>query len=51
MILAEAEEHILSGFLRVLGNRALVEISLSIRVHPRLWVDSGLCKPLFNPFL
>lgn len=36
MILAEAEEHILSSFLRVLGNRALAEISLSVRVHPRV---------------
>lgn len=51
MILCEAEEYILSGFLRALGNRALIKISLSISVHAALCVDSGLCKPLLRAFL
>lgn len=50
MIQSEAEGCILSGFLRVQGNR--VKMSVSIRhIHSWPWVDSGLGKPFQLTFV
>lgn len=49
MIQSEVEGCILSGFLRVQGNR--VKLSVSIRVHSWPWVDSGLGKPFQLTFV